>query len=273
MGKIIGIHGLSNKPEETQLAKWWKDAIEEGLKRNHAFEVDVDFTSVYWADVMYDEPDPDPQPYLPSPGTGPLQRYHDGWKDALSAEALDFGGDLLDDVKSFFKLRRTADLVLEKKLPDLYRYYKEPDIRDALRDRLKQALLASRSQRIMLIAHSMGSIIAYDVLRDLRDEHPDFRVPHFVTIGSPLGLPHVIYRIKEERGRARTPSVVERWTNFADRRDPVAADVFLKGDYEPNDRRVGVADDLVINDYPRNSHKSYGYLRAPEVSEAIRAFL
>jgi esterase/lipase superfamily enzyme len=47
----------------------------------------------------------------------------------------------------------------------------------------------------MLIAHSMGTIISYDVLRDLGQEDPSFKVPHFATIGSPLDLPHVKAKI------------------------------------------------------------------------------
>ena len=30
---IIGIHGLGNKPSPPLLAKWWKEAIREGLSR------------------------------------------------------------------------------------------------------------------------------------------------------------------------------------------------------------------------------------------------
>ncbi len=43
---------------------------------------------------------------------------------------------------------------------------------------------------------------------------------------------------------------------------------------------VGVKHDLVLNDYhkpdqpqERNHHKSYGYLRTPEMSAKIKAFL
>jgi hypothetical protein len=71
---------------------------------------------------------------------------------------------------------------------------------------------------------------------------------------------------------------VQRWSNFADRRDPVATDIHLADDYRGNDRGVVVEDDLVINGYKGNSgrpnpHKIYGYLRAPEVSKVIRNFL
>jgi len=73
-------------------------------------------------------------------------------------------------------------------------------------------------------------------------------------------------------------TVVKRWTNFADRRDPVALDVHLADDYAPNDRGVQVKDDLVVNGYSNragkaNYHKMYGYPRAPELSEIVRAFL
>ena len=41
----------------------------------------------------------------------------------------------------------------------------------------------------MLIAHSMGSIIGFDVLTFLAT---DIKINTFITIGSPLGLPVII---------------------------------------------------------------------------------
>ena len=81
-------------------------------------------------------------------------------------------------------------------------------------------------------------------------------MPHFVTIGSPLVLPHVKARIKDERKGyskkipVRTPSVVSKdWKHFVDRKNPVALDVHLSDDYGVNRRSVAVIDDLVYNDY------------------------
>ena len=130
----------------------------------------------------------------------------------------------------------------------------------------------------MVIAHSMGSIVAYDVLRRLGRTDRDLRVDHLVTIGSPLGIPHVKLKIWQEIDMVRTPSIVRRWTNLADRRDAVAADPSLAGDYEANDRGVKVQDELVLNSYvgltdKTNAHKSYGYLRTPELSRLIRSFI
>jgi len=40
---IIGIHGLGNKPPKTILEKWWRQAIEDGLKFNKYSETKFDF--------------------------------------------------------------------------------------------------------------------------------------------------------------------------------------------------------------------------------------
>ncbi len=78
------------------------------------------------------------------------------------------------------------------------------------------------------------------------------------------------------------PPNIGKWINFADRRDPVAVDTSLEKDYLRASGETFIQDDLVANDYEykdtdgkmkANPHKSYGYLRCPEVSESIRSFL
>jgi len=270
---IIGVHGLSNKPKQEVLAKWWEAAILEGLKKNRGIVQDsISFQSVYWADVMYDQPDPNPDAYKEA-NEGELKRYKDGWIDYLRAEAFDIGGNVIDAMKKLFGMDAAADRVLEKKLPDLYNYYTDEEKKNELRGRLKKAIDDNKGKRIMVIAHSMGSIIAYDVLRAIGRVDPTLSINHFVTIGSPLGLPHVKYKIIQENSLVRTPSIVKKWTNLADRRDPVAVDVYLKDDYEENDSGVRVVDDLVMNDWGGIHHKSYGYLRTPELTDIVRSFI
>jgi len=51
---IIGIHGLSNKPEPQILKKGWKDAILEGLKKNAGIHTKTrlnDMTTTGW--ILY----------------------------------------------------------------------------------------------------------------------------------------------------------------------------------------------------------------------------
>ncbi len=270
---LIGIHGLSNKPEENELAKGWEDAIKEGLKKNERIDnPEINFSSVYWADVLYPKPDENPDRYKVAE-EGVLKTYSENWTDSVKAGLFNWGGNIIDSMKEHFGMDATADKVLEHKLPDLSRYYNEEDIRKELRKRLTDEILRQKEKRIMILSHSMGTIIAYDVLRAIGNEHPRLIVDHFVTLGSPLWLPHVKYKIAQESSQVRTPSVVMNWSNFADKRDPVALDVHLAGDYAPNANGIKVKDDLIANDWGGIHHKSYGYLRAPEVSKVIKNFL
>lgn len=270
---IIGIHGLSNKPPKDTLAEWWKKAIIEGLHKNTGiFNPSINFESVYWADVMYENPDPNPDAYKAAE-KGALKTYDKSWLDAVREKVFDWGGDIVDAAKKYLGVDKVADEVLELKLKDLSIYYEDENIRNTLRERLKSKIMEHKNEKIMILSHSMGTIIAYDVLRILGKEYPELRVDHFVTLGSPLGLPHVKYKIAQENSLVRTPSIVKRWSNFADKRDPVAFDVYLSGDYAPNSDGVKVVDDLIANDWGGIHHKSYGYLRAPEVSKVIREFI
>ena len=304
---IIGIHGLANKPPKEDLKKWWKNAIQEGLRVNCEVEQpEFDFRPVYWADLLHKNPLHDDKNFAfddlynrePYQKADPrdLKDYKTSWLDRVRAEASDIVGTSVDALKRHVGMDSFADWVLGRLLKDLAFYYDDertiqnrarpPQLelaRKVLRDDLKNALIVEKDKEILLIAHSMGSIIAYDVLRDLGRTGEDVEVAHFVTIGSPLGLPHVKGEIVKERRhdpKVRTPSIVSKsWVNYADRKDPVAVDIHLRDDYRANNSDVRVRDDLVINDYrcpgdgKRNHHKSYGYLRTPELSRQIQGFL
>jgi hypothetical protein len=130
----------------------------------------------------------------------------------------------------------------------------------------------------MLIAHSMGSIVAFDVLSAVESEITGLSIQHFVTVGSPLGLHEVKERIRKEGLPLQVSDAVVRWTNFANRKDKVALDSRLHTDFRANSRGVGVVDQVVINGYVSPSgkpshHKIYGYLRTPEVSLAIHELM
>ena len=284
---IIGIHGLANKPPGDEKKEWWKIALIEGLKRNCAKTTDdLPFDFVYWADLRYQAPislEMNPEPYYPDEGVGPFPAYQSHKWVAIFNETTSVIGKEVNFLDLHTGVDKVGDFVLERELQDLAAYYEDGNFRNTARQRLIGKLRERAGKRIMLIGHSMGSIIAYDVLRIIGRETPPVPVDHFVTIGSPLGLPHVKTKIYQENDLVRTPSVVGRWTNFADRRDVVAVEAKLGDDYEANDQGVKVADVPVINAYKSppdrvppnkpNFHKSYGYLRTPELSNVVRGFV
>ncbi|MCH7736776.1 MAG: hypothetical protein IH872_05165 [Chloroflexi bacterium] len=302
---IIGIHGLSNKPEPRLLSDWWEKSIREGLRNRGVENPDFDFEMVNWSMLLYKTPqhnDPDfkhdsaylNQPYIEA-AEGALKAYTERRRDRIREWVTDRFAGLAERIGGS-RFAALEERIIASKGWEVPFYYDESKTlkdgdgqsqpaRKVLVGTLTNAIKKRQDDRLMLISHSMGTTIAYDALRDLGREIPNFKVAQFVTMGSPLGLTFVKSKIKTERDydrgrmRVRTPSVVtEKWVNYADRTDPVAAESHLRGDYGPNPAGIQVVDDLTDNDYTapdgeRIPHKSFGYLRTPELSDQIKDFL
>ena len=276
---VIGTHGLKNKPEKDLLARWWAMSLQEGLQRNLGVVPPLAFELVYWADIQYPTPIPEAEldnPYITAGGQGPLLRYSGTALDTAKAIAGKWGGRIIDKDKDLIGLDEHVDHLLGLAFDDLRDYYGKPEVRDRMRDRLTHTLHRHKNKRVCLIAHSMGSILAYDVLRMLEQRPP--KIEHFVTIGSPLGLPIVTQHVQEEFSDTLVPQQVRQWTNLADPGDEIVLDCNLSPDYRSAPGGIRVQDSLVHNDYidragKRDLHNAYGYLRTPELSDIIRGFL
>ena len=138
-----------------------------------------------------------------------------------------------------------------------------------------------KGEKVLLIGHSMGSIIAYDALWELQhlEGYRDC-VDCFLTLGSPLGMNYVQRRLagRDAGGRGRYPCNFNNWVNIASRGDLVALDPALSDDFhEMVDHGCvhSIRDmcDGIINSYRDNKglnvHKSYGYLANPQVARVI----
>ena len=136
------------------------------------------------------------------------------------------------------------------------------DLRDAIRDRVRAALPAG--EPLVVLAHSLGTVVAFDVLSELADR--DVRL--FVTVGSPLGIGNVQRRIGDHTGPpARIPACVAVWRNFADPFDPVALEQTLADEFTPG----GFVVDEKVENAAFLNHDLTGYLDAPAVGDALRA--
>jgi hypothetical protein len=276
---VIGIHGLKNKPAKDLLARWWVASLTEGLQRNHGLTSSPRFELAYWADVQYPAPTPEAEldnPYIKAEGQGPLRRYEGSALDKVRAIAEKWGGRTIDKGKDLIGLSPQVDQLIGMAFDDLRDYYRDPDVRTKIRARLASALKQHHDKRVCLIAHSMGSIIAYDVLRAM--EQQPTGIEHFVTIGSPLGLPVVTQHIRGEFSKTTVPQQIKQWTNLADPSDKVALDCSLVDEYQAVSGSVRVQDGLVYNEYvdrtgKNDPHSGYGYLRAPELSDILCSFL
>lgn len=177
-------------------------------------------------------------------------------------------GDLLPFLIPHFAPERA-----EVHLRDLRRYHRnENGCSQHTRSLLKVPLIeASGEQRpVMLIGHSMGSIVAYDALWQLSHEHANpVSIDLLLTIGSPLGQRLIQSEINghAETGRRRYPTNIRRWKNLSAIGDLTAIDPWLANDFAEMiemDLVEDIEDDEIWNSYrlegELNVHSEYGYL-------------
>jgi subtilisin family serine protease len=170
---------------------------------------------------------------------------------------------------SFIRRRITRQLT-RRLLRDVHDFFFVPERRTIMRESLRERLLAGGGPYVV-IGHSQGSMIAYDVLRELTKAQCD--VALFVTIGSPLGLAEAQDVLTQFAGTKKLPfpPCVETWVNVADRLDPVAADNDLSGEFPAWNRIINFRGFGLNPDSPRHPHSGTGYLSTPQVRTHVLA--
>lgn len=300
-GIIIGVHGLGNKPSEQILEMWWRDSILEGLAEIRKPQKSINFKMAYWADYLYTAPmdfgitDKKNPLYLTEPYVPRTKKTEIKKPNEFRRKVIHYLENQMEKIflNEDFTINYSSinDFIIRHFFNDLEKYYNSDctgqtgnncRARDAICLHLAGILKKHRRKKIMLIAHSMGSIIAYEVLTKFV---PDVSIDTLVTAGSPLGLPVIKSRIAAEQEKdsnskkaLKTPeNILSGWYNLADLKDKIAMDCSLSDDFEENSRHIGVTDVIVNNNYEYmgrgNSHKVYGYLRTPELAEIIDGFL
>ena len=116
----------------------------------------------------------------------------------------------------------------------------------------------------VVVAHSLGSVVAYNVLCS-RPAELDVRA--FVTVGSPLGLQSVR---KQLDAPLRMPPAVQGWFNARDPRDIVATRPLDATTFAIQPPIVGKSN---VSNHTDNRHGIEGYLNDPDVARKIAAAL
>lgn len=172
-----------------------------------------------------------------------------------------------------FLIPHFANEKMELHLRDLRRYVGNArDIAEQTRLMLKAPLLKAAGEKrpILLLAHSMGTVIAWESLWQLSrmsvDEVP---ITLLVTMGSPLGQRYIQKRLLGHtiRNERRYPDNIQRWVNIAAIGELTALDAALKNDYAPM-LEYGLVEDITDREFysyyrengQLNIHAEYGYL-------------
>lgn len=183
--------------------------------------------------------------------------------------------------------RIVASPALKVTLADVRRYLSNRDgVADAIRESLIDQLLAAwgAGERVLVIGHSLGSVIAYDSFWQLarQERHPG-RIEMFLTLGSPLATRFIRKGLNGANlgGVERYPDNICRWVNVSARGEMVALHQRVRPFFTAMER-AGLVEAIVditgIYNHFRageqlNVHKSYGYLNHPAVAGRVANWL
>ena len=133
------------------------------------------------------------------------------------------------------------------------------------------AVLDDNTAPVTIIAHSLGSVIAYEGLAALAPRSQ--RAAQLITLGSPLGIDEV-QDFLVPPGQ-KVPATLTQWHNFSDPLDPVALDAGLSGDFVPSGF---IRDQRIVNTRSRSlleldPHSAVGYLAHASVRRVVHDLL
>lgn len=287
---IIFVPGKNPKPEAEQHRELLWRTLVEGVKRaapemyTQLSEHEEQFQLAAW-NYFYYHTTKDINRDLP-------------WIDALINQHAPTEKDIKEAQTTHYKLTRLlyqlVDLfpvllnlmsgVLKSTAKETHRYFQNDEniacgIRDILKDQLRPIL--QKKEKVLLISHSLGSVIAYDTLWELTHlEDLPGKVDMFLTLGSPLGMNYVQRRLagNQHSGIKKYPGNIKRWVNISAQGDITALDRVFADDFAEmielgltesiEDHCEGIYN-FFRNEEGLNCHRSYGYLVNPAVGKVI----
>jgi hypothetical protein len=287
--RIIYVTGMKPKPEpephRTALLRVLTAAL--GRSRPRAGEWlaahPEQFTLVSWTRLLYGMtrdigPDiPGIERLLVSPIADASERRD---LDSLRRHVLRWRrivGDMFPPLTDLF-----ANDEVKQLLADVRRYLGNLDgIGDRVRAALEPVLTTAwrAGERVLLMGHSLGSVIAYDCLWELsRVKHAAGEIEEFVTLGSPLAAWHIRRGLKgaSQSGPERYPANIRHWSNFTARGELVALRR-LEPYFRPmvaSGLVAAIEDHLDLYNHFHGTtgiepHRCYGYLNNEHVAALI----
>jgi hypothetical protein len=310
--RIIMVHGRGFKPDQEVFGQSWVEAIGHGLERDRGADARAEFEScarafAYFGDASNEYLRDRRGPYDREADIADRRRCLDTLRQL---EARDFLGErgrehyentpgqsnltaaLVDLVAAPLAWIGLGARAIGFKAPDLLEYW-NPDsdfasrVRWRLTEILAPALMAGDD--ILLVTHSLGTLIAYDNLWKLSHyvEYRDvFETGHkltrWLTLGCPLGNPTVRKNLKGHRasGVRQYPANIREWVNVAAVGDYISHDRTVRDDYRAmlehgliesiEDHRIY---NLAVRYGKSNPHHGVGYLIHPTVIAFIGDWL
>ncbi len=161
------------------------------------------------------------------------------------------------------KISPTKGSLLLRVIRQGYTYLSSPGAAKAV-DGIVRPLLQRSPQ--VLITHSLGTVIAFKLLREMEAKGTEVNIPLLITMGSPLGLDAFKAKLGAPR---RKPVFVKQWINFYDPSDFVA----LGKPLNEGNFAINIDNDGTVDNKTFNAHGIVGYLPHKGVINALNDVL
>ncbi|MHB8575227.1 MAG: PGAP1-like alpha/beta domain-containing protein, partial [Dehalococcoidia bacterium] len=296
------IHGRGPEPQQAALQACWETFLGPDLVALADPRTMVDYVAL-WGYVPPYQDAADDGCVLAATGGNPdvaarqaLQALSDAMRnsDHLPLVHTIIGWDLLSDLKDAAVealWRQFARDTGNQFAIDTVNFFKDrPEIRAGAGKALMDAITSASDagHQVIVLAHSFGTIVAYETLRQLDVQ----KVDTLVTFGSPLAWCYDVWEAAAAplQGNARYPQPkafpslgLAHWINVFDPLDPVATAVLIAAvpHLAPGYLEQGaqsVIDCSIANPYAKDddlgSHHDWrGYLSSVPVVETLKQFL
>jgi len=150
---------------------------------------------------------------------------------------------------------------LHKFLLETYLYLANPTFMQEVHRRIHHQLHSSKPQ--ILVAHSLGSVIAYNYLL----QHPELNIQRFITLGSPLAFRVIQAHLPQPM--IRPAAISGDWINFYSHDDFLTAFPLSAASFNFQPAIINQE----IRTFVQRPHDIAGYLQHPQMLAAMLELL
>jgi hypothetical protein len=255
---ILLVHGRGMIGRDTAATrKLWLDGLRSGIATvtKEPTIDDADLRVVWYADVLDPRSDAGCDYGPDDPRTKRDARGDDGVKQLASLAGGFLGAlsSMVDDSESATQLRALSGDAA---------FLSNPRKRCASESRFGDALERARAEGrpVIVVAHSLGSLVAYDYLSARAARGDSAPVARLITLGSMVGSPMVRRLLigGDSTDVLAKPAGVRTWVNVRNTGDPFAVP-------------LPIADDIVASPPADETdpHEMVGYLRGSAAARQI----
>lgn len=222
MSIVVGVHGIVHRSKAArEIEQEWETPLLNGLLAAGAELEDGAVKCAFYGRLFREEPHFHPADVTPDEAELLMLL----WREAARAEPRRVAAPDPEQPASVHAALREligskffAGLTEPELISDLKHvlgYMRDANVRDAAQEAVDYEV--DRETRV-IVAHSLGSIVAYEAIQRFGGTPRWANVKTLVTLGSPLGTPKLIFdqlRPVPDAGVGRWPAGIEKWTNIA----------------------------------------------------------